>query len=170
MNGDAREMRYAPAALRRDYLRASAGLGMSLWLLLLVNGGSVVFFVFLTVAAVFAAFGAHTFLKQSTVIFLDDRAAARRFTGLVGRLFAERRVTWSTIDRFTLRYFGRRRDAGRGIVEITVGGGRERFTADQALEGFDDLVRSARLAAKARGLSLDAATEANLSALGFTWN
>ena len=170
MNENVRELRYAAEALRRDYLRASAGLGMSLLLLLLVNAGSAVFFLFLGFVAIFTAFGAHTYLKQSTVIILDEAAAVRRFTGLAGSLLGERRIAWSTIDRFALRYFGRRRDGGRGIVEITLGAGKQRFTADQALEGFDDLIRRSRFAAKASGLTLDAATEANLSALGFTWN
>ncbi|MFZ1989216.1 MAG: hypothetical protein WAW96_05530 [Alphaproteobacteria bacterium] len=170
MNGGAREMRYSAAAIRRDYLRACAGLGMSLLLLLLVDVGSAVFFVFLAFVAIFAAFGAHTYLKEATIITLDESAAVRRLTGPVGSLLRERRIAWSAIDRFKLRYFGRRRDGGRGVVEITLGGGGQRFTADQALEGFDELVRRARLAAKASGLNLDAATEANLSALGFTRN
>jgi len=170
VNGSARELRYAAAALHRDYVRASAGLGMSLLLLLLVNVGSVPFFVFLAFVAIFAVFGAHTYLKQSTIITLDERAAVRRFTGLAGKLRREQRIAWGTIDRFSLRYFGRRRDRGGGVVEITIGSGSERFTADQALEGFDELVHRCRVAAKASGLNLDAATEANLTALGFTWN
>lgn len=170
MTGAIRELRYSQSAIRRDYLRAAAGLGMSLLLLLLVNAGSAVFFVFLTFVAIFAAFGTHTYLKQSTIITLDEAAAGRRFTGPINGLLKERRIAWEAIDRFNLRYFGRRKDGGRGIVEITLGAGAARFTADQALEGFDDLVRRSRFAAKANGLALDAATEANLSALGFTWN
>ena len=170
MNGSAPELRYSLAAIRRDYLRAAAGLGMSLLLLLLVTTGGVAFYVFMGFVAIFAAFGAHTYLKQSTLIILDENTAQQRFTGPAERILGERRVPWNEIDRVRLRYFGRRRDSGRGVVELTIAAGRSRITADQALEGFDDLVRRARVAAKANGVDLDPATEANLSALGFTWN
>ena len=165
-----RELRYAQAALTRDYLRAGAGLLMSLLFLLLVRAGSVVSYLFLGFVATFGAFGLNICLKQLTVIALDESGVARRFTGPVGKVLGEQRIPFASIDQFRLRYFGRRRDRGRGIVELTIGGEGARFTADQALEDFDALVRGARGAAKAKGLTLDAVTEANLSALGFSWN
>ena len=171
MNEPARELRYSREALRRDYLRAAAGIAMSVVLLLLVTAGSIASYLFFGFLALFAAFGAHTFLKQSTTILIDETGVTRRVGGLPGCLVRERRVSWEAMDRLVLRYFGRRRDRGRGgVVELSVGSGGERFTVDQALEGFDGLVQRARYAAKARGLELDSATEANLSALGFSWN
>lgn len=167
MNGQALVLRYQRAALRRDYWRAVAGIGMTFLLLLLVNSGSLVFYVIMAVGAVFVAYAGHTCLKQSTVIELHGDAITRRFTAPLTGILRTQHISLAALDRFSLRYYGRRRDRGRGIVELTIGAGRERITADHALEEFDAVVKAARQAARARGLDLDPATEANLEALGY---
>ncbi len=168
MNGAPSTLRYQKPALRRDYWRAGAGLAMTVALILLVNPGSVGFYVVAVFGAIFLIYAVHTYLKQSTLIELDERGATRRFSGPVGNILRTRHIAFDEIDRFALRYYGRRhRDRGKGIVELTIGAGPARLTADQALEQFDLLVKTARQAAQARGLELDSATEANLSALGY---
>ena len=168
MSGEAHKMRYSPPALRRDYVRAGAGLGMTCLLLLLVTPLSIPFYFFLGFLLIFVAFTANTYLKQLTVIELDDGGITQGFTGPAGKILRTQRIGFDAIDRLSLRYYGRRRDKGRGIVELTIGSGSVRFTADHALEDFDALVRSARNAVRARGVELSPSTEANLSALGYS--
>lgn len=167
MNGAARTLGYQKAALKRDYLRAGAGLLMTLLLLLLVNPGSLAFYVMLVFGMIFLAYAGHTYLKQSTTIELDDAGATLRLSGPLSMIIRTRHIAFAALDRFSLRYYGRRRDRGRGIVELTIGAGSARLTADQALEEFDIFVRAACQAARARGVTLDPATQANLSALGY---
>jgi hypothetical protein len=160
-------MRYSPPALRRDYVRAGAGLGMTCLLLLLVTPLSIPFYVFLLLLGVFVAFAANTYLKQLTLIELDDDGVSHGFIGPVGVILHTQRISFDALDLLSLRYYGRRRDRGRGIVELTIGAAGVRFTADHALEDFDALVRKARAAARVRGVELSPSTEANLSSLSY---
>lgn len=167
MSGGTRTLRYQKAALRRDYLRVGAGLVMSVLLLLLVSPCSIAFYIVSAFGATFLAYGAHTYVKQSTVIEIDDQGATRRFSGVLRQICRTQHIAFVSLDRFSLHYYGRRQDRGKGIVELTIGVGKARFTADQALEAFDELVKTARQAARTRGIELDPATEANLGALGY---
>ena len=51
-------------------------------------------------------------------------------------------------------------------MQLKLADGRGTLTVDSALDGFDDVVRSAADAAKRIGLSLDATTDSNLAGLG----
>jgi serine protease inhibitor len=51
-------------------------------------------------------------------------------------------------------------------MQLWLGAGRARLSLDSRLDGFDQVVRQAAIAAAERGLELSDATAANLQALG----
>jgi hypothetical protein len=167
MTGEMLVLHYSRAALRRDYLRAGGGEVMCAALLALVTPGSWPFWLALGFGGVFAAFAAHTLIKHVTTIELDETGIAWRLAGPRGVTLVATRIDFDALSALALRYYGRRKDRGKGIVEITIRAGRARLMADQALDGFETLVGRAYVAAEARGLPLDAATSANLASLGY---
>ena len=86
-------------------------------------------------------------------------------TGL--RAVGLRRVTipWAALDRMKLAYYSTRRDRKAGWMQLQLGAGPARLTIDSRLDGFEQLVRHATIAAASRNLDLSEATAANLQAL-----
>jgi len=66
----------------------------------------------------------------------------------------------------TLAYYSTRRDRRDGWMQLELRSGWTRVHLDSRIEGFTELVDEAARAARCRGLTLNAATLANLSALG----
>jgi hypothetical protein len=151
--------RYPGGAMIGDYLRAAAGLVPAGALLVAVPVGPVAGVVLGGLAALFGAFGIRTVLRHGTSIEITE-------TGL--RTYGLRRVTiaWAELDRLRLAYYSTRRDRKAGWMQLDLGAGSERLRLDSRLDGFDQLVRHAIVAATARGIELNEATAANLQALG----
>ena len=66
----------------------------------------------------------------------------------------------------TLVYYSTRRDRRDGWMQLELRSGWKKVCLDSRIEGFADLVSRSASAAKVRGLTLNAATSANLAALG----
>lgn len=165
----ARELRYSRRALLADYARTIGGAVVSFGVAILIPQTAFAFWSLVLVGALFVAFGLFTGLKQLAVVELDETGVGRRLIGPTGHRFGAKRIEFGALDRLRLRYFGGRRDRGRGIFELSVRARHTQLTFDHALEGFDDLVSAAVAAARRRNLSLDQATIANLEALGIDW-
>jgi hypothetical protein len=65
-----------------------------------------------------------------------------------------------------LAYYSTRRDRRDGWMQLELRAGASTIRFDSRIDGFNQLVERAALAAAARGVELSAATAGNLEALG----
>jgi hypothetical protein len=153
-------LRYPVAALYADYLRVALGLALTAGPLLLLDLAGPVALLFGLVGLLFAWFGARTVMRHLSRVTLSGNAIA-----LCGPV--SRRLVWNELERMKLAYYAPRRARDDGWMQLTLrgrNGGAIRL--DSTLAGFNEVLGAASRAAKANSLSLDAATQANLAALG----
>jgi hypothetical protein len=150
---------YPTSAMCGDYLRAAAGFVPSAVILVTLPVGVVAATVLGGVAALFAVFGARTILRHGTRFEITKSAM------LASGLFRTS-IAWSELDRMTLAYYSTRRDRRDGWMQLELRSGWKKIRFDSRIEGFAELVGGSASAANARGLTLNAATLANLAALG----
>jgi hypothetical protein len=152
------QYRYPAAAMTGDYLRAAAGLIPTVALFATVSVGIVGAVVLGAFGAIFGAFAVRTALRHGTSL-VDDETELRAI-GLRRTV-----IPWAALDRMRLAYYSTRRDRKAGWMQLQLGAGPARLTLDSRLDGFEELVRRAAIAAAARDLDLTEATVANLQAL-----
>ncbi len=153
-------VRYPVAALYGDYLRATVGLVLTAGPLLLLDLADGVALLLATLGLLFAWFGARTVGRHLTRVELSSNAIALRGP-------SARRIAWADLDRIKLAYYAPRRGHAQGWLQLTLRspeGGT--IQLDSTLAGFDQVLDQASRAAWAKALPLDAATQANLAALG----
>jgi hypothetical protein len=68
----------------------------------------------------------------------------------------------------TLAYYSTRRDRREGWMQLELRSGWTKVRLDSRIEGFAELVDKSARAATSRGLTFNAATLANLAALGIS--
>ncbi|HVJ53675.1 MAG TPA: hypothetical protein VM689_14500 [Aliidongia sp.] len=149
---------YPRAALLADYARASVGLVLATMAILLPLHW-ILATGFGAVAALLLFFGARTLVRQRSRIEISPDGIA-----LIGPF--GRRIAWTALDGFRLRYFSMRRDRKLGWMELLLEGGGKRIAVESQIQGFEDIVTAAAEAAGARRLALDEASETNLAAMG----
>ena len=148
------------ATLYADYLRAGFGLVLTAGPLLVLDVADVVALLLGALALLFAWFGARTALRHLSRVELSKYGVALR--GPVAR-----RVPWADLDRMKLAYYAPRRSRDQGWLQLTLhAGDGAAIRLDSTLTGFDQVLAQASRAARAKALPLDAATHANLVALG----
>jgi hypothetical protein len=153
-------LRYPLAALYADYLRAASGLALTVGPLLLLDVAEVIAALLGVLGVLFAWFGMRTVVRHLSRIELSGDAIA--LCGPGGR-----RLAWDDLERMKLAYYAPRRSRDAGWMQLTLRGKDGRaIQLDSTLAGFDRVLGRASRAASARALSLDAATRANLAALG----
>jgi hypothetical protein len=148
------------ATLYGDYLRAAVGLVLTAGPLLLLELTLGLALALAALGLLFAWFGARTVLRHLSRVELAGEAIALR--GPIAR-----RVPWADLQRMKLAYYAPRRAQERGWLQLTLhsaDGGTIRL--DSTLAGFDQVLDEASRVARAKALPLDAATHANLAALG----
>jgi hypothetical protein len=150
---------YPTSAMIGDYFRAAAGLVPATAMLAMFPLGSITTAVLGGFAALFAGFGIRTIIRHRTR--LEVTGSALRATGLRRAC-----IIWEELDRMNLAYYSTRRDRREGWMQLDLRAGRSRIRLDSRITGFAGLVEISAKAAEARGLTLSAATEANLGALG----
>ncbi|HEX3538278.1 MAG TPA: hypothetical protein VHU15_16090 [Stellaceae bacterium] len=150
---------YSSSAMAGDYLRSAAGLVPSGILLAVGSVGTIAAVVLGGFAALFGIFGLRTLLRHATRI--EMTAQGVRAVGP-----RPQTILWSELDRLRLAYYSTRRDRKSGWMQLELGAGHTRLRMDSRIEGFEELVRRAALAAMARGVALSEATATNLEALG----
>jgi hypothetical protein len=153
-------LRYPVAALYPDYLRTALGLAVTVGPLLLLDLAGVVAALLAGLGLLFAWFGMRTVVRHLSRIELTGDAIA-----LCGP--APRRLAWRDLERMKLAYYAPRRSRDDGWLQLTLcsAGGRP-IRLDSNLSGFDRVLGEASRVARAKALPLDAATHANLFALG----
>jgi hypothetical protein len=153
-------LRYPLAILYADYLRAAFGLGLTLGPLLLLEVADVVVAPLAALGLLFAWFGMRTAARHLSRVELSGSAIALR--GPVPRHLA-----WNDLERLKLAYYAPRRSRDDGWLQLTLrGAGGRPIRLDSTLAGFDQVLGVASRAARAKALPMDAATHANLAALG----
>lgn len=153
-------MRYPAAALYPDYLRTAFGLAVTVGPLLLLDLAGPVAALLAALGLLFAWFGTRTIVRHLSRVELSADAIA-----LCGP--APRRLAWRDLERMKLAYYAPRRLREDGWLQLTLGGtGGRPIRLDSTLSGFDRVLGEASRMARAKSLPLDAATHANLFALG----
>ena len=153
-------MRYPITALYADYLRATFGLALTAGPLLLLDLAEVVAALLGVLGLLFAWFGMRTVVRHLSRVELSGNAIA--LCGPVAR-----RLAWDDLERMKLAYYAPRRSRDDGWMQLTLRGRDGRaIQLDSTLAGFDQVLGQASHAARAKALSMDAATHANLAALG----
>jgi len=150
---------YPTSAMYGDYLRAAAGLVPTAAILTTMPVGMVAATVMSGFVALFAVFGLRTILRHGTRF--EMTGSALRASGL-----RRTSIAWGELDRMTLAYYSTRRDRQDGWMQLELRSGWTRVRLDSRIEGFTELVDMSARAARSRGLTLNAATLANLAALG----
>lgn len=153
-------LRYPLATLYADYLRAGLGLALSLGPLLMLEVAGVLVAPLAALGLLFAWFGMRTMARHLSRVELSRSAIALR-----GPL--ARHLAWGDLERLKLAYYAPRRSRENGWLQLTLrGAGGRPIRLDSTLAGFDQVLGAASRAAKAKDLPMDAATQANLAALG----
>ncbi len=150
---------YPTSAMYGDYLRAAAGFVPAAAILTTMPVGVVTASVLSSFGAIFAVFGVRTLVRHGTRFDLTELAL--RASGL-----RRTSIAWAELDRMTLAYYSTRRDRRDGWMQLELRSGRNKVRLDSRIEGFAELVGKSASAARSRGLTLNAATLANLAALG----
>lgn len=149
--------RYAPRAIITDYARAGIGMALCLVPLAAVEAGASGTAVLAGLASLFAVYFIRTLQRHRMHIELSDEGVARN---------REIALRWKELEGLKLGFFPTKRDRSDGWMQLRLTGGGKRLRVDSQLMGFDDLVARAASAARANGVTLSAATESNLAALG----
>jgi len=150
---------YPTSAMLGDYLRAVAGFLPTASILAALPVGMAAGTVLSSLAVLFAVFGVRTMVRHATHFEMTD--SALRALG-----FRRTSIDWGELDRMNLAYYSTRRDRRDGWMQLELRSAGSSVRLDSRLEGFAELVERSARAAKTRGLPLNAATTANLAALG----
>ena len=150
---------YPTSAMYGDYLRAAAGFVPTAAILTTMPVGVVTATVLSSFGAIFAVFGVRTLVRHGTRFDLTE--SALQASGL-----RRTSIAWAELDRMTLAYYSTRRDRRDGWMQLELRSGWKKVRLDSRIEGFAELVGESASAARSRGLTLNAATLANLAALG----
>jgi len=157
-------LRYSWRALLPDYAGGTVGLVCTFGPLALAQPAAVVAGALAAAGALFLVYFSRTVCRQLTQFEVDE--AGIRANGPFGAA-----IRWEDLRSLRLDYYSTRRDAeGRtmqgGWMQLRLRDARHTIRIGSELDGFAALVRAAALAAARSGAELDAATRANLGALG----
>ncbi len=158
--------RYPTSTLVADYLRAAAGVFLPIALMIFTELLPLFFYIMCGLVLLFGFYGLRTIQRQGTVVIVDGDGI--RQEGPLGGMF-DRRMRWSEIGDFRLRYYSTRRDGKEGWMQLILrGAGKGRpIRMDSQLPGFNDIVAQVHAAAQQNSLTVDPASAANLAHLGF---
>jgi hypothetical protein len=150
---------YPASAMYGDYLCAAAGFVPPTTILATAQVGPVAAVVLSGFAALFAVFGLRTILRHGTRFEMTE-------SGLQASGLHRALISWGQLDRMALAYYSTRRDRRDGWMQLDLRAGGTRVRLDSRMDGFAEVAEKSARVARARGLSLNAATFANLTALG----
>ena len=162
------EYRYPVKELVSDYIRAGSGVFVPLGLILFTDLLPLVTYIMVALILLFGIYGLRTMLRQATVITIDDIGA--RQEGPLGAIY-DRRIRWSDMRDFRLRYYSTRRDGKGGWMQLLLrcrdgSDSRGPIRIDSILSDFEEIVHQAHDSAQERGLSIDPTSATNLASLG----
>ena len=152
-------LRYVWRALLPGYAGSATGLAFCFVPLALMHPAGPVAWVLTAAGALFLVYFARTVCRQLTHIELDETGVRAR-----GPLGAA--IRWEDLRSLRLDYYSTRSDREGGWMQLRLRDAQRTIRIDSELDGFVELVRAVALEARRRGADLDAATRANLDALG----
>ena len=150
--------RYPVKVIRGAYLRAGIGAAAAGGLALASPGSAALSVIWVTLVAIFLAYGARTYLRGASTVIADQgglRVAGPR--PLV--------LSWKELTGLRLGYYTTRRDGENGWMELSVRGREGRITLDSDIDGFADIAARSLAAAEASGVALSPATLRNFDVL-----
>jgi len=150
--------RYPPNRLAGDYVRAGAGLILTVVPVLLVSLTLVPLIILLLLAALFFGYGMHTILCHRRRITVDHNEISAK-PGAT-------RLNWKELTELKLEYYSTRKESSSGWMQMALRSDNKRLKLDSRLEGFQDIARVAATSAHANDLFLSPTTASNLAALG----
>jgi hypothetical protein len=150
---------YPADGLRGDYLRALAGVAICGLPLVVTPVHLIAVLILGILTMLFALYGARTWLRRMETVVIDD-------TGLTAGVLYRRNLHWHDLGQLKLRYFSTRRDRSGGWMQLVLRGKGVRVGIDSEIDGFTEICRRARDAARTNGLDLGETTIRNLLALG----
>lgn len=159
--GRARKFGYPRREVIRGYLRAGAGLLLTLFPLILGRPGMVGATVLGVIALTFAIYGIRTWLRGRGVIGIDDQGIF-----LSGPL--RKAVRWEALTDVRLSYYSTRQDKSSGWMQLNVTDGLRKLKIESTLEGFKEVVARVIGEARRRGIELSPTTRNNLRPLGLS--
>jgi hypothetical protein len=155
-----RTLIYPPRSLLGDYARAGIGVVLTAGLVLLTPAGSIMSWVFGSLALLFLGFAIRTAWRHASRIeFSNERIS----------LFGPGQASfpWDALAAVKLSYYATTSDRQGGWMQLTLNGaGGARIRIDSTLDGFVDVARRVAQAATDNGLQLSPATASNFQALG----
>ena len=155
--------RYPRQSLTGDFIRAGAGLALTLGPALAVPATSVAQFILLPLALLFAVFGVRTWQRSVAVITVTAEGISLSSPWRA-------RLAWQNLRDVRLNYYSTKFDRTGGWMQLMLkgDGGPDGGTIrlDSTVDGFNDIARQAADAARAAGLDLSESTWMNLGALG----
>ncbi|WP_282604798.1 hypothetical protein [Pelagibius sp. Alg239-R121] len=172
--------RYPVKSVIGDYLRAAAGLIVTLGVLLSGPLPWFVTLIFWALTILFAVFALRTLKRQYLEVSLDNQGIATQIRPASSQSpngHFSRYLAWPELTEVKLRYFGTRRNhhkegvgtGGGGFMQLTLSSVAERKTSmsfESSLEGFTAITTKAAQAARAVNLGIDPATAGNLLTMG----
>lgn len=159
MSGVVPTGRYSAEALTADYLRAAAGLGLTLGPFLFVWPHPVIALPLLVCAGLFGAIGGRALLRRWSTVRMDETALS-----VDGPL--PKAIRWAAVSDVRVAYYSTRRDRSQGWFHLTVRGGGKRIDIESTLDGFEMVAGRVAEVARANRLSLSETTRENLLSLG----
>lgn len=156
--------RYPWHELRADYLRAGAGLVLTLVPLAAAWGDGVAMAILGSLAVLFSAFAVRTALRHRSRYRITEEGIARLAASTGAAPAAT--VRWGDVDRIRLSFYSTKRDRSHGWMHLTIRGGGNRLGFDSIVDGFDDIAARTAEAAAANRVKLSDATVRNFAALG----
>lgn len=145
---------YPASRVRGDYLRAFAGAAFCGFPFLVIPVHTVAAVILGGLTLLFAGYGARTWLRTIERVVMDD-------TGLSVGVLYRRHLTWQELAQLKLRYFSTNRDRSGGWMQLVLRGKGISVGIDSEIEGFVDICRRARDAARSNGLTLNEPTIRN---------
>ena len=148
-------------ALAGDFIRGAAAFAYTLFALLLLPVGSILFLAALLLAGVFGLYLGGTASRLRTLVEVNDDGIR-----LSGGLFGAKSIKWTQLERFELRFFSLSRDRKEGWMDLKLKGGGQTISLDDRLARFHDVLARAWDAARAADVGISDTTHANLIAAG----
>jgi len=149
---------YPFRAIRADYFCSLTGLAICT-VPLIVGTATVVTWILVPAALLFAIYGFRTLSHQLTRVSLSKDELS-----VSGIRRAD--LSWSRLTSLSLGYYSAWRNTGDGWMQLRLKGGGRVIRLESTLDGFHDIVRRAVAGAAERGVALDQATISNLGILG----
>jgi hypothetical protein len=155
--------------LRRDLLRAGAGLVLTLAPLSVRHDSVISGTILGSIAGLFLLFALRTGLRFLTLVEVTGEGISWAPVGSWTRSapgFRPVRIAWRNVDRVSLRFFSTKRDRSEGWMVLGLGAGAQRVRFESTLEGFRTIAARCARAATENNVWLSSSTIQNFRSLG----